>query len=99
MVLRRFFVPLLSYSEYYKSLNAALDLGRDIKHSIDNLKSENRLSEQIRTTSSASLEAFAKISLGTVPNEDNYKSMIRSVDIVSQRRQDMDVSASEDSSL
>ena len=90
----RYMVPADSPLKYMGSLDAALARCNDVQKSVNDLKWETRMTQEIRETNAKSLEALAVLGLGTIPNDENYKLMMRSAEDVVGKKKDLEVSLS-----
>lgn len=88
----RYYVPSLNSQTYLHSLKAALAVATEVQQRIGDVESEQRITKEVRHVGAIALEAIANVGLGTIRNEEHYQDMTRSMEVVSQRRKDLEVS-------
>ena len=93
-VVGRYMAPTDSPLRYKGSLDAALARCNHVQKSVNDLKWETRMTQEIRETNAKSLEALAVLGLGTIPNDENYKLMMWRAEDVIGKKKDLDVSLS-----
>ncbi|RKL33538.1 hypothetical protein BFJ72_g10054 [Fusarium proliferatum] len=83
-VVGKYIVPLESPSKYEKYMNEAVTSCRNVQQSLDSLSLASDMTRELKKDNAKALDALSTLALGTVPDDQYYKAMIKSCDLVAK---------------
>ncbi|KAF5641058.1 uncharacterized protein FTJAE_4240 [Fusarium tjaetaba] len=83
-VVGEYIVPLESPSKYERYLKEAITSCSNVQQSIDSLRYATDMTQELKKDNAKALDALSTLALGTVPDDQYYKAMIKSCEVVAK---------------